>query len=164
MEKDKLAPGESLDLEIIFSTRTYYSPVTKRPAITVIENKTDTVTKYITLTVSVVPDPEATWPIVIFPYLLDISQFDGEIRNQIGFDITNVSDKIINPRLIDYPAELFTVILPPEILPGESASGSVTLTDEGNLSEFEKSITIELDDDSATHFTIPVKRAFIAIR
>ena len=158
MEKDKLPPGDSLDLEILFSTRTYYSLVTKHPAITVIENEADTVTKHITLTVNVYPDPDSTYPIVINPRILDLSPNDTISINHIAFEINNVSDTALHPALIDYPADLFTVIFPAEILPGQTALGSVTLTDEGNTVEFEKSITIEIDDSDRTHFTIPVKR------
>jgi len=158
LEKDKLSPGDSLDLEIIFSTRTYLGLVAKHPAITVIENDADTVTKFITLTVNVFADPDSAYPIRISPYKLDISQFGSVIRNHIDFDIKNVSEMTVHPRLVDYPNNLFVVNFPPEILPGESASGSVTLTEEAIAVDFEKSITIEIDDISRTRFTIPVKR------
>lgn len=155
MKKDVLAVGDSTDLEIIFSTKVYKSRVTKAPKIMTNEGKAP---KSVRITATVVQRPDSTYPLVMKPYKLDISQFGEQERDEVKMTITNVSDQ---PQLISMVASrdnLFEVKLPERILPGASAEATLTLTEAGKAGDFEKSFTIQVQDSQTTRFTIPVKR------
>ena len=56
------------------------------------------------------------------------------------------------------PYGMFQVDLPDKVSAGKIAKGEITLSDEYIDQEFEKSITVEVNDASKSRFTIPVKR------
>ncbi len=155
MEKKELAVGDSTRLEVIFSTRRYNNRVIKRPRIETNEGPPN---KHVQITSQVVRRPDSTYPVIIKPYKLDISQFGEKVRDEIKFNITNVSDSNLNLTLIDMPEGLFELKLPKTIEAGKTAQGVLKLHQESIEMSFEKSITIELDDEQASRFTIPVKR------
>jgi hypothetical protein len=103
--------------------------------------------------------PDSTYPIIIKPYKLDISQFGEKTRDQMKFTITNVSDSSYDLSLAAVPSQLLTVTLPKSVPAGKSAEGSIKLLPGALKKEFEKSITIQLSDGKSSRFTIPVKRA-----
>jgi hypothetical protein len=103
--------------------------------------------------------PDSTYPIIIKPYKLDISQFGEKVRDQMKFTISNVSDKPLDLSMVAVPTELLTLTLPKSVPAGKSAEGMIKLKPDALKKEFEKSVTIELGDGKATRFTIPVKRA-----
>jgi hypothetical protein len=156
LTKKELAPGESTDLEIVFSTKRYRNRVVKSPRIVTNDGTSGTNVRIIS---TVVARPDSTYPIVIKPYKLDISQFGEKPRSEMKFHITNVSDVDIELTLIDKPDGLFDIKLPKSIDAGETAQAQLTLRDDAMDASFEKSITLELDDEQASRFTIPVKRS-----
>ena len=93
------------------------------------------------------------------PYKLDLSQFGNKVRDEITFEISNVSDAAVHPTMIYYPKGMFSVVLPSSIDPGETKKGKLKL-DESVLefNTLEKSFTIQLDDEKSSRFTVPVKR------
>ncbi|UCC45275.1 MAG: hypothetical protein JSU65_04980 [Candidatus Zixiibacteriota bacterium] len=96
---------------------------------------------------------------MIKPYKLDISQFSPtKIRDEMKFNITNVSDEDLKVALISKPEGLFDLKLPDKVEAGKSAQGTLKLQPEAIETSFEKSFTIELSDSKATRFTVPVKR------
>lgn len=115
--------------------------------------------KSVQIMAQVVSRPDSTYPIILTPYKLDLSQFTEKVRDKITFTISNVSEKKIKPTLVFAPGEFFTVKLPSSIGPGGSAEGTLTLKSTGLKESFEKSFTIQLDDEKKTRFTIPVKRS-----
>ena len=154
--KKNLAPGESSELEIIFNTRGYKTKVTKRPRI---ETNVGTPHKNISFTARVTKKPDETFPLLIKPDRIDISQTEKAIREEITFAITNLSDQPINLKLIDKAANLFAVDLPDKIGPGQQELGKLKLRPGNAEKSFTKSFTIELDDETKTRFTIPVKQS-----
>lgn len=105
-----------------------------------------------------VAKPDSTYPIRIKPYKFDVSQFGEMSVDSREFVIENVSDTELDITLVDMPEGMFTVKLPKNVGAGETAKGLLTLSDEYLDKEFEKSLTIELNDEAKTRFTIPVKR------
>ncbi len=103
--------------------------------------------------------PDSTYPIIIKPYKLDISQFGEKTRDQMKFTITNVSDSSYDLSTVAWPKQYLTVTLPKSVAAGKSAEGSIKLSPDALKKEFEKSITIQLSDAKKSRFTIPVKRA-----
>ncbi len=106
----------------------------------------------------VVSRPDSTYPVILNPYKLDMSQFTEKVREKVTFKINNVSEKKIKPTLVSGASDYFTIKLPASINPGGSAEGTLTLKPAGLKGGFEKSFTIQLDDDKKSRFTIPVKR------
>jgi hypothetical protein len=106
----------------------------------------------------VVLNPDSTYPIQIKPYKFDISQYGERERKTLEFTITNVSDENLEAKLIDMPQGMFKLKLPKKIKAGETEKGSIEILDDYVSQEFEKSVTIELNDKDQTRFTIPVKR------
>ncbi|UCC44079.1 MAG: DUF1573 domain-containing protein [Candidatus Zixiibacteriota bacterium] len=157
LERDELAPGDSTRLEIIFSTNRYRNRVSKSPRIETNEGPPH---KSVRIAAQVVARPDETFPLVIKPYKLDLSQFGEKVRDKMKFSITNVSDVDLRIKLIDQPDDLFEIDLPAKIGAASEANGTLTLNPAAVESSFEKSFTIEIEDQNRTRFTVPVKRSF----
>ncbi|MEW5795707.1 MAG: hypothetical protein AB1772_05030 [Candidatus Zixiibacteriota bacterium] len=156
MEKSELAVGDSTALEIIFSTRTYNQKVTKRPRITTNEGPPD---KTVSISADVIQRPDSTYPIIIKPYKLDISQFGDKVRDKMKFTITNAADEELALKLVADLPQFAEITLPKKIGPGETASGEIKLKPQVLERSFEKSFTIEVEKDKGIRFTVPVKRS-----
>ena len=110
------------------------------------------------ITANVVATPDSTYPIRIKPYKFDISQFGEKTVDKRDFVIENVSDSDLDLSLVSMPEGMFTVKLPKQVKAGQTAKGEIKLDHDYLDKEFEKSITIEVNDANKTHFTVPVKR------
>jgi len=155
LEKDIVPVGDSAQLEILYSSRLYEGPQTKRPAIETNEGK---INKYLQFSANIYKDPAQTRPIVLKPHIFDISRYGEKSRTKIEFEITNVSDRDLKLEVIDYPKSMLKLDFPDKIKAGKTESGKAEVKDFFKNIEFEKSITIELNDEDHTRFTIPVKR------
>lgn len=156
LAKTELAPGESTELEVIFSTGRYTNRITKHPRIETNEQKG----KYnVVIHSNVVRRPDSTQPVTIKPYKLDISQFGEKTRDEMAFTVTNVSDSDLKVRLIDLPKDIFEVTLAESIPAGKTAEGLLRLRPDAVNMSFEKSFTLECDDQASSRFTVPVKRS-----
>lgn len=155
MSKKVLAVGDSTKLEIIFSTKQYRNRITKRPIIKTNEGPPD---KRVQIVVDVVARPDSTYPLVMKPYKLDLSQFSEKLRDKIDFTITNVSDEKVDLSMIAFAEDYFEVKLPSSIEAGKTASCSLKLKKDHIKQNFEKSFTLETNDSKKSRFTIPVKR------
>lgn len=155
LKKSELIPGETTELEIIFSTKRYHGRVSKRPRIETNEGLSP---KNVTIYANVIDRPDATHPIAIKPNMLDMSVSGGTEGDRFTFKMTNISKEVLSPILVDYPVDLMQVRLPETLEPGTGANGEIKLHSEALEMPFEKSITIQLDDREATRFTIPIKR------
>lgn len=155
LENSELAAGDSTRLEIIFSTRSYSNRVVKSPRI---ETNEGAPHKQVRIIAQVVVRADSTYPLVFHPYKLDISQFGEKTRNEMKFQITNVSDQALDLSLIDRPEGLFDLELPGSIAAGQTAEGVLRLHDETVELSFEKSITIRVNDEELSRFTLPIKR------
>lgn len=150
-----LAVGDSTRLEIIFSTKKYKNRVSKRPRIQTNAGPPD---KTVQIISHVVARPDSTFPVVIKPYKLDLSQFTEKVRDQINFKITNVSDDDMDLRIISEEPDYFNVSLPKSIGAGKTIEGTLKLTRNHLKNSFDKSFTFELSDEKGSRFTVPVKR------
>ena len=106
--------------------------------------------------------PDSTYPIIIQPYKLDLTQFSEKVIKKKTLMITNLSDQKLQVSLVSIPDDLFEIKLPKSIKPRKSAKGELILKREAYGDSFEKSVTIEVvgvKDKEATRFTIPVKRS-----
>jgi len=150
-----LAVGDSTRLEIIFSTKTYRTRVTKRPRITTNEGQE---ASFVEITAQVTPRPDSTYPIIIGPYKLDLSQYTDKVISEKEFELHNISDQELQIKLIDWAHEYFKVDMPESIKPDQTVRGKIVLKDAALEENFTKSLTFEVNDQKNTRYTIPVKR------
>lgn len=108
---------------------------------------------------NVVQRPDSTFPVVIKPYKLDISQFGDKVRDQMKFTVTNVSEQSLKLELVASMPGLADIELPSEIGAGKSGRGVIRLLPDVLEQSFEKSFTFELNDTASTRFSVPVKRS-----
>lgn len=155
MEKTVLAVGDSTRLEIIYSSKRAKTRIRKSPRIKTNEGKR---AKRVQISAMVTPRPDSTYPIVISPYKVDMSQFTKKKVDKKTFEITNVSDEDVKIKLVAYANEYFEVKLPKSVEAGETEEGEVKIPEEYLEKSFAKSFTIELDDEKTSRYTVPVKR------
>ena len=156
MEKEELAVGDSTRLEIIFSTKRYNRRITKRPRITTNEGPPD---KTVTIHANCVQRPDSTYPVVVKPYKLDISQFGERVRDRMNFTITNVSEEDVTLSLLAGMPGYATISLPAMIKAGQSGRGEIILNPGVLDKNLEKSFTFEAGGEVKARFTVPVKRS-----
>jgi len=155
LEKELLTPGDSARLEIIFSTGRYKNQVSKHPKVYANDGP---VAKTIMIHSYVVERPDSTYPVIVAPYKLDLSQFGQKVRGKMDFTIDNVSDQDLKLTMVSQPSDIATIELPKEIKAGKSATGKVTLTEKGIDLSFDKSFTFEVNDVKTSRFTVPLTR------
>jgi len=155
LEKELLAVGDSTILEIILSTKKYRNRLLKKPRIQTNEGPPD---KSVQVSANVILRPDSTYPLIISPYKIDMSQFTEKVIDKAKFKITNVSDQKLNLDLISYSDDIMEIKLPKEIKPGKTEKGEIKLKSDKITESFYKSFTLELNDEKKTRFTIPVKR------
>jgi hypothetical protein len=160
LEKETLAPGDSTRLEVTFSSKRYQGQITKQPRIQTNVGPPDMTVKF---TTNIVRRPDSTFPVLIKPYKLDLTQQGDKVRDEIRFTIQNISDQALSPSMVTSRPDLWTLELPTRISAGQTAEAVLKLTLEGIGQEFEKSFTFELSDESHSRFTVPVKRVMRTI-
>ena len=79
-----LAVGDSTRLEIILHTKRYKNKIIKQPHIETNEGQPG---KTVKITANIEIQPDSTYPIVISPYKLNISQFGEKVRDEMTFKI-----------------------------------------------------------------------------
>jgi hypothetical protein len=157
LKDSTIAPGDSTELEIFFSTRSFRGPVTKKPYL---ETNTPEGRVYVKFKSVLVPEPDTLMPISLSPYNLDVSQFTELPRRKAKFLIQNKGDRDYELKLIDWSRKYFDVKLPKVVKAGETAEGLVIVHKDKIKSEFEQSLTFEINDGKHTRYTLPVKRIY----
>ncbi len=155
LDKDVVGVGDSTQLDIIFSTKSSLNRVSKSPTIQTNEGPPD---KHLQIIATIVAQPDSTFPLVIQPYKLDVSQKTDKTIDKIEFSILNVSDEDLTIEFISGSDSYFQVELPPMVKQGETAKGRLILHQAALAKTFQKSFTIQAGDDAGSRFTIPVKR------
>jgi hypothetical protein len=155
LQKDRLAAGDSTQLEVIFSTGQYSGQVTKTPRISTNEGPPDKMVRILT---NVLIHPDSSYPVVIKPYVIEIQKSGKKGQDEAKFVIQNVSPQTLIPTIVASPSEFLEVVLPKKIGVGKSGTGIIRVKKEFVDKSFGKSFTFELDDQKHTRFTVPVAR------
>lgn len=158
LEKGALAVGDSSRLEIIFSTGSYTGRTTKQPRISTNEGPPE---KYVRIYTDVTPQGklDSTYPVVITPPKITITQVAGKERTSTTFSIRNVTDKEVVPTLVAEDNRFVAVKLPKVVKPGMSAEASVELVSRGLEEAFETSVTLAASGGEApVRLTVPIQR------
>jgi hypothetical protein len=112
----------------------------------------------VTISADVIQRPDSTYPIIIRPYKLDISQFGDKVRDRMKFTIVNSSDQEVAINLVAGLPKYATIELPKKIGPRQSAGGEIKLLPSVLEESFAKSFTLEVTGETTSRFTVPVKR------
>jgi len=152
-----IAPGDQTVLELFFSTRSYRGFVDKT---TYLETNIGEAREYIKISSELLPQPDTVMPIYLSPARLDVSQFKPEVRRKAKFWIHNRDTVDYQIKLIDYADQAFEVKMPEMVKARDSAWGGVIVRDDAIESEFEHSLTFEINDSNHTRYTLPVKRMY----
>lgn len=121
----------------------------------------DTVTnafRMVRIEATVEPRPDSTYPVILEPYKVDVSQFGSKKRDKASFTITNVSDNDLDLTMLVEPDDVLQVKLPKSVKAGESVEGEVIVNPSALDQEFARSFTFEVSDSAHTRFTVPVER------
>jgi hypothetical protein len=161
LKDSTLAPGDSTELEIVFSSRSMRGNITKAPYIKT--NAGDEMT-YIKIYSEVFAEDLPDSLLGVTPVRLDISQFgETPVRKKASFTLENKQAKEVTFEMVAYPKNLFKVTLPKKLAAGAKAEVEVEVTDSALKSEFEKCVTFEMvSADSRTRYTVPVRRMYRA--
>jgi hypothetical protein len=80
----------------------------------------------------------------------------GESKHTKKIEITNISDKDCELRLIEYPDDLVRIELPEKIPAGGTAVAVVKLTPKATEAKFANSFTFEINDEDKTRYSVGV--------
>jgi hypothetical protein len=103
-------------------------------------------------------NPDSTFPVTIKPSKINFPDTSESVVTEFYFSVTNKSKQALQATLVSSPKTLVSVTLPKTIPAGGFADGSIKLKDAAMKKAFEKSVTIEFNDDAHTRYTIPIKR------
>jgi len=155
LDKDVIPPGDSARLEIIFSSKLYYNRVVKTP---VIDIDGTTEPRRVTISTYVIPRPDSAFPLRLEPFKLDISQYGQEVRDRASFSLTNVSDKEITITPVAGIEDIGTLTLPKKVDAGETVQAEVVLRPEALAKELVRSFTFQVNDETKSRYTVPIRR------
>lgn len=166
LEKDVVSVGDSTWLEIIFSSKKYTNKVTKRPSF---YTNMEEAGQKLFFTAQIVTPTDVTTPLVLSPQKVNLSNQEVKTNMHLANDksnsetndpgtvqITNTSDKDLTISVIEFDSEHFDIKIPQTIKAGETVSASITLKSANIEDSFEKSLTLEVNNETKTRFTIPV--------
>lgn len=151
-----LAPGDSTELEIIFSTKRFRGLTEKKSAI--LSNAVNEPKAWVSFISDLSQESEEMRPLVVNPMRVDVSQFTKAPRRRAKFAIENRSDEDFTLTVVDNYDLNFQIDLPKKIKAGETVEGSVIVDENKITEEFLQSFTFQLDDKNKTRYSIPVKR------
>jgi len=157
IQKATIKPGDSLIIEITFSSGSYSSNHEWRPHFYYNGPKRDI---YLRVLADIVIDHQKLKPIHVHPHSVVASQYGDSTKHEFEFNIISVSDEPVPLELIYNDDEFYDLDFPLYVLPYDTAVGKIILNDKGVESEFEKSIIFEYIDAKSKkiHYSIPVRR------
>ncbi len=154
-----MAVGDSTKLDVSFHTKKYRGKVSKHPYF-ITNECPDKIPLTITATVAQHPDSEY-FPLKITPPKVYMSPSTMRGGDSLAFTIENLSDSTLHISVIDLPDDYVKVRLPAVLQPHESATAVVRLNSSKRTQSFFRSVTIEVDDDARTRFTIPIQHTYV---
>ena len=152
-----VAPGDSIQCRVNFSTGRFQGLVTKRP--TVRTNASDEVIK-LSILAEVILDVDDVWPALLRPEELNVSQFGEKTRRLGKFHFENRSDEDLNLVVVDSALKSFQVRVPDKIKAGETIEGRIRVRDEALELDFTESVTFRLEGKESQYYTLPVVRRY----
>lgn len=154
LTKDVVAPGDSTAVELIFtSTQAYRGKSTKSTTVTCNDDERGSFLLRFSANFNTYPD--SAKPIQLAPWSLAISE--AERNKEFPITVKNVGNAPLYLNLVAVPGGFVSVTMPKEeIAPGATATIKAKVDPKCTETSFEKSFTIECNDNVTTRFTVPV--------
>jgi len=160
LKKKELGPGDSTDVEVIFSTGHYSSHVQKTASI--ISNAPGQAPP-LTFTAHPVSDPDSIGMFSIMPPQLDLDTTRPDSQKKPWEYEVAVKNKSSGPfalKVVSAPDRFIKVDVPKgEIEPGNDEAIRIKIASEAADTLFTKSFTIEASDAAKTRYTFPIKKS-----
>jgi Protein of unknown function (DUF1573) len=152
-----LGPGDSTELEVVFSTKGFKGYVTKTPYL---ETNVGDEKTYVKILAECMPEDDTATAVRVVPARLDVSQFREKPRRKATFEIINNTDADLEITKILGSPKYFKLTLPTSVKARSKAEGSIEVVESMIPKDFESAFTFETSDDSHTRYTIPVMRQY----
>jgi hypothetical protein len=150
----QIAPGDSLPLEVVFGTGAYTGTMLQRASVFA---NTDPEETRLFVQMTIVEDPDSTWPIVPTPYRLQIVRIGNDSTVAYKVALNNRSDSQVTLVPAEMPREVEQVALPATIPPGATDTLTLILAPSALSEPFRTSCTIDcLIADTSGRITIPI--------
>jgi hypothetical protein len=160
LERDWLAPGDSMKVGIYWNVKRYLGKIERNPRIFTNAGP-DPVRLHLQGTV--IPYPDSTRPVSTKPFNFLLARSTYKDIDSLSFTLTNHSGQNLAVSLASVPPEEVELVLPDSVRALTSSTGYVKLRPEFAGSEFQTSITLLMSDQGHTHITIPIRRKFYGV-
>lgn len=161
LEKDWIAPGDSMEVGIHWETGKSLGPINRFPR--VFTNAGPDPLK-LHLKGMVVSYPDSLRPISVKPYRFELAKSSRKDIDSLSFVLINHSTQDLAISLISTPPEEVEVVFPDSVRALSNSSGYVRLKPGFADLEFQTSLTLLVSDQRNTHITIPVRRKFYIVK
>lgn len=153
-----LGPGDSTDVELVFSTGKYSSRTAKSATILADANST---VPNLTFSAHPTPKVDSLKPFVVNPPLVDLDSLkDAGLSGAVEIRVKNTSDEPINLKLVSTPDKWFTIDVPGgSIAPGADETIQVRIAGDIAAEILNKSFTIEASDTALTRYSVPIQKS-----
>lgn len=159
LRKKNVAPGDSADVEVIFSTGRYASNVQKSASII---SDAPGMAPALTFTAWPVASTDSLQPFTVSPALVDLDSLRGTTGqvSDVNVKVRNVSTQELQFTLVSKPDQWVKVDVPTApIAPGKDEVIKLTFDAAVADTILNKSFTIEASDSAKTRFTVPIQKA-----
>ncbi|HSG98987.1 MAG TPA: DUF1573 domain-containing protein [candidate division Zixibacteria bacterium] len=153
LEKRIVPPGDSVGLEMWFSSKSFRGQVAKRPSFRIKGDSAEYSFKFYT---TVVHDPKELFPIAVFPPVFNFSQSTPEERFENKFGLQNRADEDITIRIADHNPAILDITAPDTLRAGEIWEGWVSLKPDSRGASFVTSVTFEVNNSAMHRLTVPI--------
>ncbi|RKX30034.1 MAG: hypothetical protein DRP47_00235 [Candidatus Zixiibacteriota bacterium] len=155
MERDWLAPGDSLAIEIEWDVSKYRNSIYR--SIRIFYNNIKKPLRK-GLKGTVIQTLDSARPVSISPYRFELASSALKEIDSIQFTLTNHSSGDQKIQNISKEPVQCKLVLPSIIPAGSSATGYVRIYPEYKDKEFHTSVTLAIGDQQQTNLTIPIRR------
>ena len=157
LERDWIAPGDSLRVGIIWQTKRAIGAWNRYPR--VFSNASEEPLKLV-VEGSVVKSMEPARPVSLKPYKLEMARTSNLSLDSMSFGLTNHSSLDLSVKIVSSAMEQVELVLPEIVKAGAEATGWIKVKPEFMDVEFTTSVTMQFSNQEETRITLPVRRKF----
>ena len=158
LKKKALSPGDSTDVEVVFSTGAYSGAL--RKSSTILSESPGEGPLPLSFTASPTPNPDSVRPVTFSPPRLNLDSLRDLAKAPVWegkVSIRNWSGQSLQIRQVSPPLAHIHVETPKgDIPPGKEASLHIKIDPVDADTMIAKSLTFELSDSSHTRYTLPI--------
>jgi len=157
MEKDWLAPGDSMKVGFYWDSQRRVGLITRHPTIYSNVEGDPLQLEFVGICAS---HPDKYYPVSIKPFKFEFSRLPTLSVDSIAFTLTNHTDSNYTLEVVSYPLEECTYSLPESIDANKEARGYIKINQAYYEKEFKRSLTVQLVgvDGSVKRFSLPINR------